>query len=104
MGVKFTANPNFGAEFARSAEARSYLNRRVRAASDHARGISPRLFGHYQAQHVVGTASVEGGTLSQAFGNNDVDANLIEFGAKGTPAYRVLERAAQLEGFEYEPS
>lgn len=104
MGVKFTANPNFAAEFAKSAEARAYLDRRVRAASDHARGISPRLFGHYQSEHVVGEPVAEGGTLSQAFGNEDVDANIVEFGAKGTPAYMVLERAAELEGFEFQRS
>lgn len=104
MSVKFTPNRNFGQEFARSAEARTYLARRVNAASEHARGISPVLFGEYQSKHVVGPAEVEGDNLSQAFGNSDVDANIVEFGAKGTPAYRVLQRAAELEGFEFEPS
>ena len=104
MGVKFTANARFREEFSDSAEARQFLERKVRAASAHAQGISPVLFGQYRSKHVVGDIAIEGGNLTMAWGNEDIDANIVEFGAKGTPAYKPLTRSAELEGFEFHPS
>lgn len=103
--ARFVRNPRWREEIGSLPGLEDEVRRAAEAASKAAAAADPPNWtGAYGRSHKVGETTFEDGVPVVAFGNDDVDANLVEFGGGGTPAYRPLTRGAEAAGLEFDPS